>query len=382
VRTCSARIAAYLPLLVLVLSCSGPSAGPSLDLSGNVTTSAPAPTPTPAPPAGTGHMLYTANSGLDSIGIYSVAPGTGALTFQATVSTGSGSKPQALAVTPNHKFLYAADHGSDKISSFSIDQTTGYLTLISHLGAYSQPYSMTINAAGTFLFVNFEGSKTTVSYSINGTTGALTETANYGYGGSPVPTSIAIHPNDTFAVGATNSFVHPYSVNGTGTLNSISTTYYLWFYDLKFSPNGLWLAAADATTHRVYTWSVDVSNGTPLSNVRLNDTSSLMGPTAVIWDLTGAYVYSANWWEHQVEAFSLATGTGILTSLGTVTVGTSCQNKSLALDPDGAYLFSACSTSGGGIASYKVNANGTLTASGSATLTNAAILGMATVKLF
>lgn len=330
----------------------------------------------------TGHVLYTANSGLDSIGVFAVEPTTGDLFYVNSVSAGPGSAPRALVATPNNKFLYTANHGSDSVSGFSIHQTSGQLTLLGQKTGYLKPYAISVNPAGTFLFVSYEGSNATVVYSISSANGALTEVDNYNYGGATVPTSFAIHPTNVFAVATTDDFLHPYSINGSGVIAPVSVNEIIDGEDVQFSPNGLMIAVADNSAGQVITYSVDVNNGTPLSNQRIKNTTSASPSQAVLWDRTSSYLYVASPDDQNLEAFSVASGTGILTGIGVYYVDSNCQNRSLARDPGGKYIFTACSSALGVIKSYGIQTNGTLTDAGYNQLSNAKVLGLESVKLY
>ncbi len=74
-----------------------------------------------------GKFLYGSNRGHNSIAVYSVAPGTGKLTYVENTST-QGGVPRSFGLDPTGKWLISADQDVDTLVVFSIDQKTGRLT--------------------------------------------------------------------------------------------------------------------------------------------------------------------------------------------------------------------------------------------------------------
>ena len=76
--------------------------------------------------APSGRFLYSSNRGHDSIAIFAIAPGTGALTPRGHMSTG-GATPRGFDISPDGKLLVAANQNSGNIVLFGIDTETGAL---------------------------------------------------------------------------------------------------------------------------------------------------------------------------------------------------------------------------------------------------------------
>jgi 6-phosphogluconolactonase len=74
-----------------------------------------------------GKFLYASNRGHDSIAVFRIDTGSGALTSAGQVST-QGKTPRNFAIDPTGAFLLAANQDSGSIVVFRIDQTTGALT--------------------------------------------------------------------------------------------------------------------------------------------------------------------------------------------------------------------------------------------------------------
>lgn len=74
-----------------------------------------------------GRFLFASNRGEDSVAVFAIDPGTGALTHIDTAPTG-GKTPRNFAIDPTGSWLLAANQDSDEIVVFRIDHKTGYLT--------------------------------------------------------------------------------------------------------------------------------------------------------------------------------------------------------------------------------------------------------------
>ena len=73
-----------------------------------------------------GRFLYGSNRGHDSIAVFRVDPGSGALTLVEHEATG-GRTPRNFAIDPSGRWLIAANQDSNSVVTFRIDQQTGAL---------------------------------------------------------------------------------------------------------------------------------------------------------------------------------------------------------------------------------------------------------------
>jgi 6-phosphogluconolactonase len=74
-----------------------------------------------------GRTVYASNRGDDTIAVFSVAAGSGALALVQTVPSG-GHWPRNFTLDPAGRFLFVAHQRSDSIMSFQVDALTGRLT--------------------------------------------------------------------------------------------------------------------------------------------------------------------------------------------------------------------------------------------------------------
>jgi 6-phosphogluconolactonase len=74
-----------------------------------------------------GRFVYATNCGHDSVAIFAIDQGTGALTAIGWEPT-QGESPRGMNIDPSGAFLYAANQNSDTIVIFRIDSSSGKLT--------------------------------------------------------------------------------------------------------------------------------------------------------------------------------------------------------------------------------------------------------------
>ncbi|MEX2223370.1 MAG: lactonase family protein [Candidatus Rokuibacteriota bacterium] len=77
--------------------------------------------------APSGRFVYASNRGHDSVVVFSVEPGTGALRPVGWAST-EGKTPRFIGLDPAGAMLYAANQDSDTIVAFRVDRQSGTLT--------------------------------------------------------------------------------------------------------------------------------------------------------------------------------------------------------------------------------------------------------------
>jgi 6-phosphogluconolactonase len=72
-----------------------------------------------------GKFLYTTERNTDKIALFTVAPGTGTLTYVANFAT--ERQPRGINIDPGGHYLVAAGEKSDRLSVYRIDQASGKL---------------------------------------------------------------------------------------------------------------------------------------------------------------------------------------------------------------------------------------------------------------
>jgi len=95
--------------------------------------------------AASGRVLYVSNRGHNSVAVFSIAPSTGALTLEQTISTG-GNWPRNFSLDPTGRWLLVANQRSGDVVVFARDQKTGRLTATEHRLAIPSPVCLRFRA--------------------------------------------------------------------------------------------------------------------------------------------------------------------------------------------------------------------------------------------
>jgi 6-phosphogluconolactonase (cycloisomerase 2 family) len=120
-----------------------------------------------------GTFAYVVNQGDNSVSEFSIARGSGTLTFVTTTMTGYG--PNAVAISPNGRYLYVTNGIDATISEFSI--TSGALTALPESPAsinsgQNTPTSVVVDPSNTYVYVS-DSSNIIDGYTISTTDGFL-----------------------------------------------------------------------------------------------------------------------------------------------------------------------------------------------------------------
>jgi 6-phosphogluconolactonase len=74
-----------------------------------------------------GKWLYVSNRGHDTLALYSVDPGKGALTLVEYIPS-LGRTPRNITIDPSNEYLFCANQNGENVVVFAIDHRTGHLT--------------------------------------------------------------------------------------------------------------------------------------------------------------------------------------------------------------------------------------------------------------
>jgi 6-phosphogluconolactonase (cycloisomerase 2 family) len=145
-----------------------------------------------------GLFVYATNAATSgSIQAFTVAPGASGSVLGAMLTAGAsaptGSTPVAIAIEPSGHFLYTADSGSNTISGFLVDQSTGALAALaaSPFSTGTHPISVSADYSGKYLLVLSDTGTAVLTYTIDPVTGALAQVGTVTTGVSP-PKGIAV----------------------------------------------------------------------------------------------------------------------------------------------------------------------------------------------
>jgi len=122
-----------------------------------------------------GNFVVVVNQASNSVSVFSLNSGTGALTEVSGSPFATGNLPNPVAIDPSGKFVFVGNTGAGSLSAYTIDSAGG-LTLTGapiQLAANSQPSSIAVDPAGKFVYVSIVPQQV-AGFALDPTTGALT----------------------------------------------------------------------------------------------------------------------------------------------------------------------------------------------------------------
>jgi 6-phosphogluconolactonase len=283
----------------------------------------------------TGDYLYVANGNNTFFAGFGVST-SGALSVLPSSPYNNGIGAQSLAVTPANTFLYAGT--TNGIYGYTIN-SNGSISILNSGNSLAQDVvatAMQVDSTGGYLLAAGISTSTQTQsigiYSIS-STGILTALANSplglytGNASTPTlvtPAGMLITPNNSYVYVSLGSLgVQVLTLGaggalstGTGTAVTIlaptSTSTSPSDAGLASDPNSLFLFVAEINTGlRV----LSIGTSGTLKEVSGSPYAVGTGPTGVILDTTGSYVYVANKGSNNISAFTLTAASGKLTAV-------------------------------------------------------------------
>jgi 6-phosphogluconolactonase (cycloisomerase 2 family) len=269
--------------------------------------------------------VYVAGSMEDSVVAFNRDTTSGALTFQAVYTDGTGgvegiSGASAIAFSPDGGHLYVTGYYGDSLAVFARDSVTGALTFseahydgVGGVDGLGGAYGVTMGPGGAHLYVAGEFDDAVAIFSRDGATGRLTF-------GEAV-------------------------FDGVGGVDGLAGA-----IDMAVSPDGGHLYVAGWFDDGLAVFARDNGTGAlAFVQVQLDDTAGvdgLLGARSVVVSPDGAHVYAAGEYDNAVAMFSRDGASGILTFIGAQ------QNRNdgadglygvvdVTVSPDGSHLYAA-----------------------------------------
>jgi 6-phosphogluconolactonase len=281
-----------------------------------------------------GDYLYVANANNTFLAGFGVST-AGALSILTNSPYNNGVAAQSLAITPTNSFLYVATTAG--IFCYALS-SGGAITVQNSGTAVATDVvatSMQVDSTGSYLLAAGIGIASAAQamgiYQINTSTGLLTALT-----GSPLPlytgkattatvvtpTGMLITPNNSYVYVSLQSLGVQVLTLGTGGalstgtaatfLPPLSTSTTPADYGLASDPTSKFLFVAEFNTGlRVFSIG---TNGT-LNEVTGSPYPTGTGPTAVVLDPTGSYVYVANKGSNNISSFTFTLASGKLTAI-------------------------------------------------------------------
>ena len=321
-------------------------------------------------------FLYAAVPAANQIVIFREDPNAGVLTQLAGSPITAGQAVQSLALHPSKKFLYAANSGVTPVGNISLYtiSATGTLTEVTpRTNAGSSPTLLAMDAAGTFLCAANSGSGDISVYSIDASTGALTQIgSNVPIGMSALNMVISASGNILYVTGqpGNTGAIQAFSIDLAATapaapLSALPTSPYLTGNDpagVVIVPGGGFLYTANKIDNAISEFTINSDGSlTPVAGSPI--AVPYIGPVALLVEKSGKYMYVANQGSSNLTAFSIGSNGG-LNLLANSQFSTGAQPGFIAADPSGKYLFVG-NQSGSTIQSMSLNeSSGVLTSVG------------------
>jgi WD40 repeat protein len=309
-----------------------------------------------------GSLLATANDAGNGVSMFSVASGGGLTPIQDSsdfeYEFPAGQAPVSVAFSPNGTLLATANSGDDTVSVFSVS-VGGQLTQItgSPFATGSDPVSVAFSPDGTRLATANRTDATVSVFSVS-VGGQLTQVSGspYAVDGS-YAFSVAFNASGSLLAAANGTGVSVFSVAAGGQLTQATDSP---FFDdgadsAAFSPDGTLLAAGnDLPGGNPGTVSIfSVGSGGKLTAVTGSPYTTDYDPASVAFSPDGGYVAVANQDSTDtVSVFSIGSG-GQLTQLANSPMRSSDNGvvgvlHSVAFSPNSTLLATANAASGTG----------------------------------
>jgi 6-phosphogluconolactonase len=275
---------------------------------------------------GNGNDTFIAGFGLNSSGALSVLSGS---------PYNNGVAAQSVAVTPANTFLYAGT--TNGIYAYAIN-SNGSIAVQNSGSAVAQDLvatQMQVDSTGGYLlasgFGTSIGAQAIGIYQINASTGLLTAITGSplplytGNGSTPAvvtPTGLLITPNNSYVYVSLGGLGVQILTLGTGgALSTGSTPSLLTPISTSTSPSDTGLAS-DPLSAFLFVSEINtglrvlsIGTGGSLKEVSGSPYAVGTGPSGVILDTTGSYVYVANKGSNNISAFALTAASGKLTPI-------------------------------------------------------------------
>jgi 6-phosphogluconolactonase len=318
------------------------------------------------------HIAYVTLPASGSVLLLQVNGQTGGISSGGQTPPVQGNSPTGLALTPSKRFLYAINSRANTISIFNV-ANNGILTLSgTPVQAGNGPNAAIVDPTGQYLLVTNNFSNNISVYSIDSGSGALSELTGSGspFFANQNPTEILFSHSGQF-VYVTNPSIG--MVTGFAFANGVLT-------QLPSSPvlsgAGAAALAVDASDQFLYVVNPSASNPPPytatlgnISAFNIDSTTGALtpilgspftstagtGPTAIVVDPTGRFVYAASPGSSDaIWCFAITPTNGELVAAAHSPFSSPGGGLFALFDPSGKYFYIGSAT-GKGLVGYTYN---------------------------
>jgi 6-phosphogluconolactonase len=284
--------------------------------------------------------IYVGNGASASISGFSIS--SSSLNVLSNSPYSLGVSPSALAITPSNSFLYVASLAGG-IYAYSIG-TGGALTIANNGSAVVSgisPTAIKVDSTGSWLLA-VDPTPSAYVFAIN-SDGTVTSKGSVPLATGSSPNHLVITPSNNFVYVSLGTV-------GVGILGFNSTTGVLTnnnqvlppkqsvdaIQGLAVSPSGTYLYAGETGINGVRVLSINATTGA-LTELTGSPYTAGTGPSGVLIDATGSYLYVTNRASNSVSAF-LASSSGALTQISGSPFSTGTNPVDLAEDNTKTYI--------------------------------------------
>lgn len=321
----------------------------------------------------TARFVYVANSGSNNISGFVANTTTGALTAATNSPYAAGTSPESIGADDQGRFLFAANSAGG-VSAYLINRNDGSLTQAtgSPFTAGTAPFAIGVDPDGRFVYVGNNGSSNVSGFSITTATAALTPVPNASFATTANPLRLRVDPAGRFvyvATGGTGTDIFPINSDGSlGTRTTQGPTVGRESQDVIVEPLGQFAYVADGIDG-VSAYAVNASNGS-LTLIQTSGGQDFFTagttPVALAAAPNGDFLYVANVGSDNVSGFRIGAD-GRLTAVTGSPFAAGTDPVSLSVDPSGRFLYVA--NQGGGISIFTIaSTTGVLSSGGTATV--------------
>lgn len=320
---------------------------------------------------------------LSAVGSVAARVGLGGLIGRDTLAITKSSNPGQLLP----KFAYSLNVGSDSVSSYTINSSTGALTPVNSIVFNGTPTTMALDLLATRAVVGSNTAPVLDNFTINATSGALTQTSTsqssggigsviidpsgkftytllpaeiqcFGCATTPLP--LANESNISFGIEPTGQFLYvtakleqaisvmSIDPNSAGALTQVGAVSTVEQPDaIAFHPSGRFAYTVDgtasiatnatATSSTVRAYAISPQDGS-LNKIGPAISTQGQEPISLAVSPNGAFLYVLDLLSADISTFAIDPGTGALTHETNTSLG-SASAVSLSIDPSGQFLY-------------------------------------------
>ncbi len=276
-----------------------------------------------------------------------------------------------VAVSPDGKFVYTASYASNAVSVFERNFLTGKLTYSSTITGIVNAFSVAVSPDNKSVYVASPGGQV-YGYDRDQTTGALTAIGSAT--GSPTSGFVSVSISDdgkwVYGVGGNPSGVVVFGRDmDTGAITLVQDLqdnvagYELGQYfgpvtspikNIATSADGQYVYLSATVDNAISLFAVNETTGQLTQQQVVKDgeggIDGIQGASSLILSPNGRFLYVSGQGESSIALFSVNQSDGTLAYIGKVTNGVDGVDhlvgaRSLAMSPDGRYLFVSAITS-------------------------------------